>query len=189
MQPPTAPTGLAVTSRTATGFTVSWSPSSDDVGVAGYLVSLGGAVLHRCHGHERDAVRTDLQHDVHRPGRRLRRRRKQLVRIHDERDAPTSALPHPRHPPPRPRRVTRHHRRNRPIWASPSATQVSVSLMWTAFGRQHGRHGLPGVRGRGAERRRPRSRVQPSPDSHADGAIPSRSTRTTVPAITLGAPR
>ena len=42
VQPPTAPTGLAVTSRTATGFTVSWSPSSDDVGVAGYLVSLGG---------------------------------------------------------------------------------------------------------------------------------------------------
>ena len=42
-QPPTAPTGLAVTSRTATGLTVSWSSSYDNVGVAGYRVSLGSA--------------------------------------------------------------------------------------------------------------------------------------------------
>ncbi len=42
-QPPTAPGNLAVTSRTATSLSLAWSASSDDVGVAGYRVSVGGA--------------------------------------------------------------------------------------------------------------------------------------------------
>jgi chitodextrinase len=41
-EPPTAPTGLAVTGRTGTTLTLSWSPSTDNVGVAGYRVSLDG---------------------------------------------------------------------------------------------------------------------------------------------------
>ena len=35
-QPPTAPTGVNATSRTATSIALSWSPSTDNVGVAGY---------------------------------------------------------------------------------------------------------------------------------------------------------
>jgi chitodextrinase len=42
-QAPTAPTGLSVTSRTATSVSLSWSPSADNVGVAGYRVSVSGS--------------------------------------------------------------------------------------------------------------------------------------------------
>lgn len=40
--PPTAPTNLTVTGRTATSVTLSWTASTDDVGVAGYQVLRGG---------------------------------------------------------------------------------------------------------------------------------------------------
>jgi len=39
---PTTPTGLAVSAATTTGFTVSWTPSSDAIGVTGYEVRLNG---------------------------------------------------------------------------------------------------------------------------------------------------
>ena len=42
-QPPTAPTGLAVTAHTADSLSLAWSPSTDNVGVAGYRISLGSA--------------------------------------------------------------------------------------------------------------------------------------------------
>ncbi|HXG77151.1 MAG TPA: fibronectin type III domain-containing protein [Gaiellaceae bacterium] len=41
--PPTAPTGLAASNVTATGLTLSWSASSDNVGVTGYEVFRNGA--------------------------------------------------------------------------------------------------------------------------------------------------
>jgi len=41
-RPPTVPNGLAVSGATATSVTVSWSASTDNVGVAGYGVYLGG---------------------------------------------------------------------------------------------------------------------------------------------------
>ena len=40
--PPTVPNGLASADISATGFTVTWSPSSDNVGVTGYEVFLDG---------------------------------------------------------------------------------------------------------------------------------------------------
>jgi chitodextrinase len=40
--PPSIPTGLAVTSVTPTSITLSWSPSTDNVGVAGYRVYVDG---------------------------------------------------------------------------------------------------------------------------------------------------
>ena len=43
-EPPTALTDLTVTSRTADSLSLAWSSSTDDVGVAGYRVSLGSAV-------------------------------------------------------------------------------------------------------------------------------------------------
>jgi arabinoxylan arabinofuranohydrolase len=47
--PPSAPTGLAVTGRTATTIALTWAASTDDVGVTGYAVSRrldsGGVVL------------------------------------------------------------------------------------------------------------------------------------------------
>ncbi len=42
-QPPTASTGLSETGSTETSISVAWNPSSDNVGVAGYTVSVNGA--------------------------------------------------------------------------------------------------------------------------------------------------
>jgi chitodextrinase len=44
-QPPTAPTGLAVRGHTDSSISLSWSASTDNVGVAGYRVSLNGAAV------------------------------------------------------------------------------------------------------------------------------------------------
>lgn len=41
--PPSAPTGLSVASATGTSVALAWSPSADDVGVAGYAVYVAGA--------------------------------------------------------------------------------------------------------------------------------------------------
>ncbi len=41
-QPPSTPTGLTVTARTATTITLAWSPATDNVGVQGYDVSVDG---------------------------------------------------------------------------------------------------------------------------------------------------
>ncbi|MFC3801883.1 fibronectin type III domain-containing protein [Cohnella sp. GCM10012308] len=40
MTPPSVPSGLTVTNRSSTGFTVSWQASTDNLGVAGYQVSI-----------------------------------------------------------------------------------------------------------------------------------------------------
>ena len=42
-KPPSTPTGLSVTSASPTGVTLGWSPSTDDVAVAGYGVYLSGS--------------------------------------------------------------------------------------------------------------------------------------------------
>jgi chitodextrinase len=44
-QPPTAPTNVVVTSRTATSIALTWSASSDNVGVRGYTLYRGGTQL------------------------------------------------------------------------------------------------------------------------------------------------
>ena len=44
-QPPSAPSGLAVTAKTQTSASVAWSPSTDDVGVAGYHVRRNGMIV------------------------------------------------------------------------------------------------------------------------------------------------
>ena len=44
-QPPAAPGSLAVSAVTATGFKISWSASTDDVGVTGYLVRRNGVLV------------------------------------------------------------------------------------------------------------------------------------------------
>ena len=41
-QPPSTPQGLTLTSQTSTSLSLSWSPSSDNVAVAGYRVTNGG---------------------------------------------------------------------------------------------------------------------------------------------------
>ncbi|SIM79185.1 discoidin domain-containing protein [Micromonospora cremea] len=43
--PPTAPTGLTVTGRTATSVSLAWTVSTDDTGVSGYQVRQGGTVV------------------------------------------------------------------------------------------------------------------------------------------------
>ena len=42
-QPPTAPTNVALATRTATSISISWAVSSDNVGVAGYDLYVGGS--------------------------------------------------------------------------------------------------------------------------------------------------
>jgi chitodextrinase len=42
-QPPSTPTGLKVTAATQTGLTLAWSPSTDDVAVAGYGLYVSGS--------------------------------------------------------------------------------------------------------------------------------------------------
>ena len=44
-QPPSSPTGLAATARTETSIAVSWSPSTDNLGVAGYHVLVNGSLV------------------------------------------------------------------------------------------------------------------------------------------------
>jgi hypothetical protein len=43
--PPTAPSGLEATSVSSTGISVTWAPSADNVGVAGYGVYVGGSLV------------------------------------------------------------------------------------------------------------------------------------------------
>ena len=42
IQPPTAPSGIAQIAKTSTSATIGWLPSSDNVGVAGYGIYVGG---------------------------------------------------------------------------------------------------------------------------------------------------
>ena len=50
-QPPTAPGNLTVTGKTATSVSLSWSASTDNVGVTGYQVRQAGAVVATVTGH------------------------------------------------------------------------------------------------------------------------------------------
>lgn len=43
--PPSVPTGIAVTTRTATSISLSWTPSTDNVGVTGYQVQRNGIAV------------------------------------------------------------------------------------------------------------------------------------------------
>ena len=44
-QAPTAPTGVALVTRTTTSISIGWTASSDNVGVAGYHLYLGGSAV------------------------------------------------------------------------------------------------------------------------------------------------
>ena len=44
-QAPTVPSGVALVTRTATSISIGWTPSSDNVGVAGYHLYLGGSAV------------------------------------------------------------------------------------------------------------------------------------------------
>ncbi len=56
--PPSAPADLAVTDRTQTSISISWSASSDDIGVAGYRVRVDGTT--RYNGTQTSATLSDL---------------------------------------------------------------------------------------------------------------------------------
>ena len=45
VQPPTIPTGFATTALSTTGFTVTWAPATDNVGVTGYEVERNGTPI------------------------------------------------------------------------------------------------------------------------------------------------
>ena len=76
-QAPTTPTNVAASSRTATSIALSWSPSTDNVGVTGYGLYRGGTASER-HGDHRHLHRAYLQHELHARRRRPRRRRQPL---------------------------------------------------------------------------------------------------------------
>src|SRR6202008_41482 len=42
-QPPTAPTGIALSTRTTTSISITWTASTDNVGVAGYPLYAGSS--------------------------------------------------------------------------------------------------------------------------------------------------
>jgi len=44
-EPPSMPAGFAASGKTETSLTLAWSPSTDNVGVAGYRVTLGGVTV------------------------------------------------------------------------------------------------------------------------------------------------
>jgi len=46
---PSAPTGLRATDVTQTGMSLSWKPSRDNVGVAGYGIYVNGTVVGTAH--------------------------------------------------------------------------------------------------------------------------------------------
>ena len=74
------PTGLNVTSASPTGVTLGWSPSTDDVAVAGYGVYLSGV---EGDGDDRDhggTDRSEMRYDLRGRRRRVRRRRQALER-------------------------------------------------------------------------------------------------------------
>jgi chitodextrinase len=50
IQPPTVPANLSVSSRTTTSITLTWSASTDNIGVTGYKVMRGGALVANVNG-------------------------------------------------------------------------------------------------------------------------------------------
>ena len=80
-QPPSVPTGLAVTSVTSSSVSLKWNASSDNVGVTGYTIYRNGASgrQHRRpgghHVHRSDGL---AEHQLLLHGRRLRRQREPL---------------------------------------------------------------------------------------------------------------
>jgi len=48
-RPPSAPTGLRATDITQTGMSLSWKPSRDNVGVAGYDIYVNGNLVGAAH--------------------------------------------------------------------------------------------------------------------------------------------
>ena len=72
MTAPSSPTALVKTNSTQTSLTVSWTASTDNVGVAGYTVYVNGAASSAAAGTSRDDLRPRLRHHLHDRRRRLR---------------------------------------------------------------------------------------------------------------------
>ena len=87
MTAPSAPTGLVKTNSTQTSLTVSWTASTDNVGVTGYTVYVNGAASSAAAGTSRTISGLSLRHDLHDRRRRLRRGRQPLrADEHDDGD-------------------------------------------------------------------------------------------------------
>ena len=61
---PSAPSGLTSPSKTATSVSLSWTASTDNVGVTGYLIFRGGTQVGTHHLHELHGQRAGLEHHV-----------------------------------------------------------------------------------------------------------------------------
>ena len=77
-QPPSTPTVVKVAKTTETTVALSWTASSDDVGVTGYGLYLCGVANERDNRHDRGVHGTQVRHDVHARSGRERRRRPAL---------------------------------------------------------------------------------------------------------------
>ena len=77
-KPPSTPTNLQAGSATTTGFTVNWTASTDNHGVAGYDVSLNGAPAGTTTATTKAFSGLTCGNELHGRRRRVRRRRQHL---------------------------------------------------------------------------------------------------------------
>ncbi len=82
--PPSTPTGLATSAVAATSATLSWTASTDNVGVTGYRLFQGGIAGRNLRHHQLRLHRPHLRDDLHARRRRGRRRRQRLRHRHHE---------------------------------------------------------------------------------------------------------
>ena len=139
---PTAPANLVATSRTATSIALTWSASNDNVGVTGYGLYRGGAMVGTCTEHDRH---------LHRTRRATRTTRSRSTRTTRRGTAPskvtvmvsTTACPDttPSVGSDRPRRLERHG--------------IVAHARLERFDRRHGRHGIRRLQGQHGGCQRP----------------------------------
>ena len=85
-QAPIQPGGVTAKALDASRIQLSWTASTDNVGVAGYRVLRGGVLVATVTGTGWTEHGAHREHDVRLPGGRLRRRRERERRRHGERD-------------------------------------------------------------------------------------------------------
>ena len=118
-QPPTAPRTSSPTSRTATSIALSWSASSDNVGVAGYGLYRGGSQVGTSSTHDGDLLRASP-----------------ATRTTPSPSTPTTRQATARRRRPswsrRPRARIRRRRRHPTGLAASNVTQTGLTLAWNA---------------------------------------------------------
>ena len=88
-QAPTVPADVSASSRTATSIALTWSASTDNVGVTGYGLYRGGTLVGTRGNDDGDLLRPHLQHELHARRRRARTRpgtaraRRRVMVVHD----------------------------------------------------------------------------------------------------------